>query len=41
MEKSQSIPKDLLQKLPSEKFGLAGAINLENIREYSQLGLVS
>ncbi len=39
MEKSQSIPKELLQKLPKgEKFGLAGAINLENIREYSQLG---
>ena len=32
MEKSQSIPKDLLLKLPKgEKFGLAGAINLENI----------
>ena len=39
MEKSQSIPKDLLQKLPKgEKFGLAGAINLENIEEYCQLG---
>ncbi len=39
MEKSQSIPKDLLNKLPKgEKFGLAGAINLQNIREYSQLG---
>ena len=39
MEKSQSIPKDLLHKLPKgEKFGLAGAINLENIQEYSQLG---
>ena len=39
MEKSQSIPKDLLLKLPKgEKFGLAGAINLENIEEYSQLG---
>ena len=39
MEKSQSIPKDLLRKLPKgKKFGLAGAINLENIREYSQLG---
>ena len=39
MEKSQSIPKDLLCKLPAgEKFGLAGAINLENIQEYSQLG---
>ena len=39
MEKSQSIPKELLYKLPKgEKFGLAGAINLENIREYIQLG---
>ena len=39
MEKSQSIPKELLDKLPKgEKFGLAGAINLENIQEYSQLG---
>ena len=39
MEKSQSIPKDLLNKLPKgKKFGLAGAINLQNIREYSQLG---
>ena len=39
MEKSQSIPKELLYKLPKgEKFGLAGAINLENIKEYSQLG---
>ena len=39
MEKSQSIPKDLLHKLPKgEKFGLAGAINLENIQEYWQLG---
>ena len=39
MEKSQSIPKDLIHKLPKgEKFGLAGAINLQNIREYSQLG---
>ena len=39
MEKSQSIPKDLLYKLPKgEKFGLAGAINLENIQEYCQLG---
>ena len=39
MEKSQNIPKDILSKLPKgEKFGLAGAINLENIREYSQLG---
>ena len=33
MEKSQSIPKDLINKLPKgEKFGLAGAINLENIQ---------
>ena len=39
MEKSQSIPRELLNKLPKgEKFGLAGAINLENIQEYSQLG---
>ena len=39
MEKSQSIPKELLDKLPKgEKFGLAGAINLENIQEYCQLG---
>ena len=39
METSQSIPKNLLSKLPKgEKFGLAGAINLENIQEYSQLG---
>ena len=39
MEKSQSIPKNLLSKIPKgEKFGLAGAINLENIKEYSQLG---
>ena len=39
MEKSQSIPKDLLRKLPKgEKYGLAGAINPENIKEYSQLG---
>ena len=39
MEKSKSIPKDLLRKLPKgEKFGLAGAINLKNIQEYSQLG---
>ena len=39
MEKSQSIPKDLLSKLPKgEKFGLAGAINSENILEYSKLG---
>ena len=40
MEKSQSIPKDLLHKLPrGEKFGLAGSINLENVQEYYQLGL--
>ena len=39
MEKSKNIPKDLLSKLPiGEKFGLAGAINSENIIEYSQLG---
>ena len=39
MENSQSIPKDLLFKLPKGgKFGLAGSINLENILEYSQLG---
>ena len=39
MEKSQSIPKNLISKLPKgDKFGLAGAINLENIQEYSQLG---
>ena len=39
MEKSQSIPKDLLSKLPKgEKFGIAGAINSENFLEYSQLG---
>ena len=39
MEKSQSIPKDLLYKLPKgEKFGLAGAINLENVQEYCHLG---
>ncbi len=39
MEKSQSIPKDLIHKLPKgKKFGLAGAINLQNIGEYSQLG---
>ena len=39
MEKSQSIPKNLLRKLPKgEKFGLAGAINLDNIIEFSQLG---
>ena len=39
MEKSQSIPKDLIQKLPKgENFGLAGAINIENIPQYSHLG---
>ena len=39
MEKSEKIPKDLLNNLPKgEKFGLAGAINLKNIQEYSQLG---
>ena len=39
MEKSQCIPKDLLIKLPKgKKFGLAGAINLENVQEYCQLG---
>ena len=39
MERSQSIPKNLISKLPKgEKFGLAGSINLENIQEYSQLG---
>ena len=39
MEKSQSIPKDIIHKLPKgKKFGLAGAINLENIQEYSHLG---
>ena len=39
MEKSQSIPKDIIHKLPKgKKFGLAGAINLENIKEYSHLG---
>jgi phosphoribosylanthranilate isomerase len=39
MEKSQNIPIDLLSKLPKgEKFGIAGAINSENIREYSKLG---
>ena len=42
MEKSKSIPKDLISKLPKgEKFGLAGAINLENVQEYCQLGLIS
>ena len=39
MERSQSIPKNLLSKLPKgEKFGLAGAINLENVQEYCHLG---
>ena len=39
MEKSEGIQKDLLFKLPKgNKFGLAGAINLNNIQEYSQLG---
>ena len=39
MEKSQSIPKDLLSKLPKgDKFGLAGAINSENVLEYNKLG---
>ena len=39
MEKSQSISKDLLHKLPrGEKFGLAGAINLENVQDYCHLG---
>ena len=39
MEKSQSISKDLLSKLPKgERFGLAGAINLENVQEYCHLG---
>ena len=39
MEKSQSIPKNLLYNLPKgEKFGLAGAINSENVLDYSQLG---
>ena len=39
MEKSQNISKDLLSELPKgEKFGLAGAINFENIQEYSHLG---
>ena len=39
MEKSQSIPKNLLSELPKgEKFGLAGAINSENILKYCQLG---
>ena len=39
MEKSKSIPKDLLFKLPKgKKYGLAGAINSDNIQEYSKLG---
>jgi len=39
MEKSQNIPKDLLHKLPKgEKFGLAGAIDLENVQDYCHLG---
>tara|TARA_A100001015_G_scaffold246569_1_gene283030 strand:- start:1907 stop:2518 length:612 start_codon:yes stop_codon:yes gene_type:complete len=39
MEKSKNIPKDLLSKLPKgDKFGLAGAINADNILEYRQLG---
>ena len=39
MEESQRIPKNLLSKLPrGNKFGLAGAINSENILEYSKLG---
>jgi len=39
MEKSQSIPEDLLYQLPKgEKFGLAGAINFGNILKYSRLG---
>ena len=36
MEKSEKIPS-LLPSSKGEKFGLAGAINLENIQEYSQL----
>ena len=40
MERSKSIPKDLLSKIPKgDKFGLAGALNSENILEYSKLGL--
>ena len=39
MEKSESIPKDLLSKIPrGDKFGLAGAINSKNILEYGKLG---
>lgn len=39
MEKSKSIPRDLLSKIPKgDKFCLAGAINSKNLREYSQLG---
>ena len=39
MEKSQSIPRDLLSYLPkSDKFGLAGAINSANVLECIQLG---
>ena len=39
MENSRSISKNLLSELPKgEKFGLAGAINSENILEYSKLG---
>ena len=38
MEKSQSIPKEILYKLPKgKKFGLAGAINLENVQDYCHL----
>ena len=40
MERSKSIPKDLLSKIPKgDKFGLAGALNSKNILEYSKLGL--
>ena len=39
MEKSKSIPRDLLSKIPKgDKFCLAGAIDSENMPEYSQLG---
>tara|TARA_A100001015_G_scaffold80787_1_gene89479 strand:+ start:4631 stop:5248 length:618 start_codon:yes stop_codon:yes gene_type:complete len=39
MEKSQSVPENLLSELPKgDKFGLAGAINSENILRYCQLG---
>ena len=39
MEKSESIPKDLLYMIPkADKFGLAGAINSENIINYSKFG---